>query len=433
MGKITNIHQDGPGNVLFDGEHVYGEKEGKWVTYTGFKQTFSGLTLEQLRVPPNVLDSYNNKDVLETKTPDVDVFVCYSDLNTKTGKNKTSVDPMGIIADVERKLKLKTNMKVRNPSTIQVVGMIQKAKVFLAFISNEFATDNNCQQQFQYAKKSRGCPVIPIVVGSDFEWTKSVTGLLIAGELYIHFRDESVYEPKLQELIGSINRVLNPSKKMGRGDDNDEKPCHGFISYCWTNSLASKEANQVPRLVGNQLSDPRKIKYDLESRLSSVTGAKFWLDIEQIGTNNLGDLNSSIFEQIADGLSKTKVFLAFVSSEYSRSENCEMEFCHAVKTMGIPLIPIVVGEKSSEDWKLMQVGMIVGANEAKNEYSARVDFRGLADESDYNSKLDDIAKRIQKILGMKSVKHHVDQGSRAPKIGKIQFNYEQKQLEKLLK
>ena len=417
MGKITNIRQDTNKGFLFDGEHVYGEGDGKWVTYRGFEQTFSGLTLDQLRVSPNILDSFDNEEISETTTADLDIFVCYSDRNTKTGNKATNIDPMRVICDIESRFGLKSNLKVRNPSTIQVVGMIQKAKLFLAFISNEFATDEKCQQQFQYAKKSRGCPVIPVVVGNDFEWTKTVVGLLIAGELYIHFRDEAVYEAKLRELQGSMNRILDPVSST-QSEEIDEKPCHGFISYCWTNSFSSKEANQIGRLVGNQFSDPRRIKYDLESRLAPGDDTKLWLDIEKIGTSNLGDLNATIFEQIAKGLSEAKVFLSFVSSEYSRSENCEMEFCHAVKTMGIPLIPIIVGEETSEDWKLMQVGMIVGANEAKNSYSARVDFRGLTDESEYNSKLDEIAKRIQKILqSRQAVKPQVKLESRAPKIG----------------
>ena len=424
MGEITNIKNTLEG-ILFDGQHVYGEEDGKWVTYKDFSQTFSGLTLDQLRVSPNLLDAYDVDDVVETEIPQVDMFVCYSDKNTITGSKPTNIDPMRIICEIENQFKIKTNLKIRNPSTIQVVGMIKKATVFLAIISNEFAADQKCQQQFQYAKKSRGCPVIPTVVGNDFGWTKTVVGLLIAGELYIHFRDESVFSDKFQELSTSVNRILKPMTFSEEGNKEDTKPCIGFISYCWTNSLSSKEAKQVPHLVGNEFSDPRKIKTDLEIKLTRITDHNLWLDIEKIGTSDNSDLNATIFEQVAAGLANAKIFLAFVSSEYSKSENCEMEFCHAVKTIGIPLIPILVGERKSEDWKMMQVGMIVGASESKNDYSARIDFRELKTEDDYNSKLDDVADRIQKILETKSEENEKPQKVkeiRAPKIGLVLFD-----------
>ena len=33
-----------------------------------------------------------------------------------------------------------------------------------------------------------------------------------------------------------------------------------FISYCWSNSYLSKEANEVKSLSGNEFNDPRRIK-----------------------------------------------------------------------------------------------------------------------------------------------------------------------------
>ena len=48
--------------------------------------------------------------------------------------------------------------------------------------------------------------MIPIVVGpGDFNWMMSVVGLLIAGEIYIHFKDKSIQESKLEELCIALH------------------------------------------------------------------------------------------------------------------------------------------------------------------------------------------------------------------------------------
>jgi hypothetical protein len=43
-----------------------------------------------------------------------------------------------------------------------------------------------------------------------------------------------------------------------------------FVSYCWTNSFKSKENNEIPKLVGNEWNDPRKIKSLLAKKYNGM-------------------------------------------------------------------------------------------------------------------------------------------------------------------
>ena len=63
--------------------------------------------------------------------------------------------------------------------------------------------------EFQYAKKTARKPVIPVVVGSgSFEWMMTVVGLLIAGEVYIHFSNRDVQDSKMTELLRAVKKSV---------------------------------------------------------------------------------------------------------------------------------------------------------------------------------------------------------------------------------
>lgn len=69
--------------------------------------------------------------------------------------------------------------------------------------------DEICRQEFQYAKKTARKPVIPVVVGSgSFEWMMTVVGLLIAGEVYIHFSNRDVQDSKMTELLRAVKKSV---------------------------------------------------------------------------------------------------------------------------------------------------------------------------------------------------------------------------------
>ena len=61
--------------------------------------------------------------------------------------------------------------------------------------------------------------MIPVVVGESFNWTMSVIGLLVTGELYIHFKNKTVQDTKMEELIRALNKnvSVNRSERDGTG------------------------------------------------------------------------------------------------------------------------------------------------------------------------------------------------------------------------
>ena len=86
--------------------------------------------------------------------------------------------------------------------------------------------DEICRQEFQYAKKTVKKPVIPVVVGSSFDWMMTVVGLLIAGEIYIHFSNKDVQETKMTELLRAIKKSVPQVRvpgSMGSTQGNNNK------------------------------------------------------------------------------------------------------------------------------------------------------------------------------------------------------------------
>jgi len=49
-------------------------------------------------------------------------------------------------------------------SLLKIVGALKRSKVFIACLSDEYASNDRCRMEFQYAKKTLKLPVIPLVV-----------------------------------------------------------------------------------------------------------------------------------------------------------------------------------------------------------------------------------------------------------------------------
>ena len=139
---------------------------------------------------------------------------------------------------------------------------------FVAAISNEYAADGDCTRHFTFCKRSARKPVIPLVLGTGgFEWMRTVVGLLIAGDLFIHFSSADLLGAKLAELrrsrarstraagdvrprVGSTprRRVADTRTERYRiGRRPDDEVSDVFISYCWLNSDAAKKAGRFSR------------------------------------------------------------------------------------------------------------------------------------------------------------------------------------------
>ena len=212
-----------------------------------------------------------------------------------------------------------------------------------------------------------------------------MVGLLIAGELYIHFKDKSVQAQMLSQLANAIKPFYD-GIVLGDNDDVQsikEGDCDVFLSYCWKNSLIASQMNQVSNVVGHKFSDPRLIKRELEKRL----GHPVWIDTERMAGSGT---QQSIFEQIAASLAKAKVIVACVSQEYADSQNCRMEFQFAARSLKKPIVALLVGDQEAE-WRQTSIGMVV------SDLDTIVDFQQIKSSwviSQQSIKFDEKIKKV---------------------------------------
>ena len=167
---------------------------------------------------------------------------------------------------------------------------------------------------------ARPCVLAPHRERGGWEWQMTVVGMLLAGELYICFSSDELYEAKLAELKGAVQRTTRPVLRASMSQEAASKHTKAFVSYCWANSRQAEEAGHINGQAQNRLADPRAIAGKLNG-----AGIPTWLDIERLAGGK------GLFEDIACGLINTEVVIACISDEYAKSENCRMEFQYAVK------------------------------------------------------------------------------------------------------
>eukprot|EP00794_Sanderia_malayensis_P015993 gene15993-17604_t len=415
QGQITRCYKNAAGIEIYDGCHTKGAADGKWVTYKDYEYTFTGHELDELRVGPNVFDIIeDDKEDID----DIDIFFSYAAVDSPDAiKNKEAKVPQKYVSVLDQlcdprnivdQLKSK-GLKVahRNASTSEelkkTAKLMKKAKVFIACISDEYVANNECRMEFQYAKTTLNTPVVPLVVGDgSFEWTYSVVGMLVAGELYIHFKDKTVEDAKLTELFTALNAYFDniTSATEAQQIRRVEGDADIFVSYCWTNSFDALRNKQIKALEGGEFSDPRLVKKELES-----AGYKLWLDIERLRSANA---NASMYEQLTQALKDAKVVMPFVSKEYANSANCRLELQFAMKSLAKPIIPIVVGK--DDEWKETVIGALIAHGDVEG-----VNLQNVTNQEQLRGKIKTIKDEIEKYLS--STVKPVDVKYRAPRIG----------------
>ena len=409
QGKITRSYTGEDGTKRYDGCHTKGEEDGKWVTFSGYEPTFEGYQIDDFRVGPNVFDIVDDDDSgISADDKDIDVYFSFTPVDSPKAINNNEVpdvpesymkilddlcDPIEIASNLKSKgLKVAMGKVSSGAELKDTVNLMKKAKVVVACISDQYAASDQCRMEFQFAKKSLGKPIVPLVVGDgSFEWTSSVVGMLIAGELYIHYKNKSFEAAKNEELFRSLRNHIPAVDADGATDSdttNDtsivEGPGDIFISYCWTNSLKAEDAQQIPKCVGTEFSDPRLIK-----TIISDLGYTCWLDIERLHSANN---DAGMFEQLTKALRDAKVILPCISTEYAKSANCRMEFQFALKSLRKPVIPIVVGE--GDDWKQTVIGALVSTNEREP-----IGLQNVTDEVSFQKKMNLVNTQIEEMFG----------------------------------
>lgn len=437
QGRITSVSNGPGGQKLYDGVHTKGEADNKWITYSGYNFYFTGMELSKLRISPNVLDILSDNDsggAVDGLIRPCDIFISYSKANSPSAIRNRELgpsdpppsyneavlssicDPRDIRYQLEGCGATVNGDRQAQHSLIETVQQINRAKVFVACLSDEYVKDEICRQEFQYAKKTARKPVIPVVVGSgSFEWMMTVVGLLIAGEVYIHFSNRDVQDSKMTELLRAVKKSVPEVKfpeELGSvqdlpsaGDTSDagiRDSADVFISYCWLNSENAHKAKHVTEFIGSPFADPRKV----HSSLVKANKFSLWIDIERLRTTNQNEESLGMFEQIAEGLEKAKVVLAFVSKQYANSENCRIELQFAIKSLKKPLVPVIVG--ADNDWQKTVVGLLVGGQEIQ-----AINLQDVHSEDVFTEKLEEIQEAILPLLG------HAEEARsyRAPVIG----------------
>ncbi|XP_053405100.1 uncharacterized protein LOC123566493 [Mercenaria mercenaria] len=221
----------------------------------------------------------------------------------------------------------------------EMARALTDASVVIAFISNDYAKDEDCVNIFKYARLTLRKPMIVVAVGDGFEWKQSKLGILLSDEVYVNMikSKKEVYQSKFEELLKAVSSKTN--KQIGV---NPTPSC--FFSYTWVNSATAVKlgTRSVPGALG--YGDPRDIKQNLEKH-----GIKCWIDVERVGQNGL-------FDDIAEGLLSARLVIVCVSDEYANSSTCRMEFRYAANTLKLPIILAVVG--TGNNWRASEVGVL---------------------------------------------------------------------------
>ena len=383
MGRITSITKNEEGETVYNGRHV--DKSDPQVSsddYEGYTVTFEGLTLTQLRTLPNVfncVDSSPDSANSGINLAACDIFV------SKVHQDSSSVQK--IMRQARDKFNVAESSEGASSTDIQrIVGQIKNCSVYLVCLSDSFIDNPQAMSELLYAKKTLGKTVIPVVIGRSSNWLSTTAGMLLAGQLYIQFGSEDVYDEKASELQSNLEKLVI-SDFSGTGKSAavtiNVSPPRVFLSYCWSNSKSSFEAGQLRSYVGHEFSDPRKIKADIEERI----GERVWLDIEQL--NSVDD--SGMFGQIAEGLKDSAIVVMCVSKEYTNSQNCQMEANFALRSLNKDAIVLEVGSGLAEDrndWMRSSVGMVLPTD--KEPYIFTAD-----DSDNYMESIEQICKILK--------------------------------------
>ena len=126
---------------------------------------------------------------------------------------------------------------------------VEKASVVIVFCSKEYQTSENCQIELKYAHDLE-IPILPVICDKNYtrqrkgsgiknpaEWPSSWLGALIAGKIYVDFRDEMPegFKKSLTDLIGKIN-LSKQTKRSNKG------PIPAVVSDPFRNRSHSTEA-----------------------------------------------------------------------------------------------------------------------------------------------------------------------------------------------
>ncbi|XP_052813517.1 uncharacterized protein LOC128240741 isoform X2 [Mya arenaria] len=253
---------------------------------------------------------------------------------------------------------------VNEVSTVDLTAAIKNCKILIALVSDSFERDPKCNNLLVYAREILNKETIIIVIGNSMEWQNKDLGMKIGQqERKLMVKTKSRYE-----VAGGRRDELKEwlAEKMQMMKDKELSLPEVFISYCWSNSRQAQEKSMRIKEEALGHGDPRDIKNQLERD----GNLHCWIDTEYVGKEKKG-----IFADMAAGIRNSKVILAFISDEYSESDNCMMELRFGILNIGLPVIAVIVG--TGNQWKETEVAMLLRRAKATEVYMQKDNPEGV--------------------------------------------------------
>ena len=68
-------------------------------------------------------------------------------------------------------------------STDDMAKALTEASIFMAFVSNSYAIEDECVNIFKYARLTLKKVILAVAIGDGFEWKQSKLGIFLADEV----------------------------------------------------------------------------------------------------------------------------------------------------------------------------------------------------------------------------------------------------------
>ena len=131
--------------------------------------------------------------------------------------------------------------------------------------------------------------------------------------------------------------------------------------------------------------DIKDIVQSFYQKLTEDFNFKVWIDDEQLS-------NQDLFQGIADGIKKSKVFVSFLTKKYSESTNCNREFTWAL-TLKKPMVVLMIERVDIAD--LGQVGFLANPLTRFNIYNDINNFKN-GKSKEFSSAINAITSQVKK-------------------------------------
>jgi len=155
----------------------------------------------------------------------VDVFISYCWKNSKQAIEKGStgtelgigwLDPRSLVDffrehDISAWLDVES-IQSSNSLFSEITKGLNKAKVVVVCLSDEYVESENCSLEFKFAHVSLRLPMVKAIVGRGNEWRKNEVAFMAGGYDEVNCQYENKELQQLQTLLKCVERLLEEAK-----------------------------------------------------------------------------------------------------------------------------------------------------------------------------------------------------------------------------